>query len=569
MAVERVKLTPLHSIQFENLTELEPHEIAKKLEGSDLVLNTETKRLESQVDGRVQSKSFLEEAAWVRLLRGADGNKDEYLDLQEARDLIQQSFPAAEVSQIDPQGFLDAVAKLVERRYAPIAGNFQEWRAELAFKPTLDALEAYNHGIRIEEIRQADSVFNLRALHKTAGNILLFIPNNLIRRPFFGLTGQSKADESALILDDVAKASAKERYEARAEAIAALREVISAGQERGEVWALEGNLSAALSELEKTDETKATKLKVQLIALEIDRIVRLEDPKERYEALLSFAQAERPSFLGYGGGNSEDAHVWNYTGGRNNLYFARSLLGFLESKAISEDAGFDDALRTSSVEIQNEMLGDGGGFGNLASVGLTNLLCLGGLSCEPTPYREWGDEAEMDAVGRSLDIGLTVYSSHKGLQAFKEMWQLRRHTGIRGVARVWWENKKIIPPLPTKAWHAARLNIERDLADASRTAGKDLSRQGWVIQGVGWLKDKLFGKLPPLDPAMQRALHSAHQTGGKFMRRLTDGVIILLITQYADAKNAAYFNPFEKAKELDVDPWPDPTAPDPALTPIP
>src|SRR5262249_13183749 len=159
------------------------------------------------------------------------------------------------------------------------------------------------------------------------------------------------------------------------------------------------------------------------------------EDKDRYRKLLEFAKAERPGFLGFGSGNTRHRHFWNYLGTRNNLYFTRSVLQFLSSKAATQDAGHDKVMRAEARGLRKEMLGDGGGFGNIVSVALTQVTSLFGKLYKPTPYRSWSDEARLDVVGRGLDIGLMLYGGGKLWNALGEIRGLRRLKGWSGVGR--------------------------------------------------------------------------------------------------------------------------------------
>jgi len=578
----KVDIKPIEHLYPENLIGakdvLGTQTIAKLFEGTDLYVDSQTGELKTVLNGKVSVETFDEEAAVVRNIRAADTNGDNVIDMDEATAMIQKSYPKDQAEKINPEEYLKGIDNLIKKRYAVLEQNLERWKGELSFKPTLDALEVYNFGIYLDDVRQADSVFPLNGIiTKTGGNILSFLPVNAARiftkgRGPIPLLPHGTVPDNWLPMDAWAEHTASGRYEERKAALAKLNKITEDGIKAGEKWALEGNFDEALGKLSEGDRDLLT---VDLPGNKIHEILSIADDKQRYTALKDFAEGERPGFLGYFGGNATGwsrRNWFNWTGRHNNTYFARSVLSFLGSKAATADTQFNDRLHQDANSVRKDILGEGGGFTNMISWGLTGVLHLVSLGhVDQTPWRTWGDEAVEDGLGRAIDAGLMIYTSARGLGTFKEAWKLR---GVGGLNEVWGVMRKEFRPwpgrfFPTAALEARRLELEAQLAEAGEDASK--AKRGWFGRRVDWMKDKMFGKLPPveevLNPGQLKALKTAGSGMSKFGSFLTNGAVILYITQAADKKFEAHYNPYETDHELDMDPYPDPLKPDPLLYP--
>jgi hypothetical protein len=278
---------------------------------------------------------------------------------------------------------------------------------------------------------------------------------------------------------------------------------------------------------------------------------------------MEFAKAERPGFLGFGSGNTRQRHFWNYSGSRNNLYFARSVFKFLSSKAATQDGGHDKVMRAEARGLRKGMLGDGGGFGNIVSVAFTQVTSLFGKLYKPTPYRSWSDEAVLDSVGRSLDIGLMLYGGSKLWNALGEVRGLRRLQGWRGVGRAWREARREGKFNPVPAWREARLSAEKKVAELAVESQGPWAR---LKRKIGdRIQERLFKGLPPLSAQQKARLQKLGHHPHGFINKLTKAVVMTGVAGYADKKLQAYYNPFELNHETSLDRYPDPTRPDPAL----
>jgi len=580
--VDKVDIRPLDTLYFENLIGVNPAQTATLLRGSDLVLDAksgEMKRL--LAGGQTEARSLEEEKAWVDLIRGADTNGDKQIDLAEAKNLLTSNLPTEQASTVDPQQFLDSINELMLHRYGPISANFKAEQARNAFGPTMDAIRLYNRGIHVDEVSLAHRTIALNGIGKTATNTVFFIPS-LVRNIW--------SDSPLLVGDAVAEGAAEKKFWQREAAISSLQSVIDDGLRKNEPWALEGNLDEAMK---RVDSGTRDILNDELCTTRLHNILTLEDKKERYSQLLAFANGERPGFLGMGGGNSHITggwweSFWNLTGRRNNLFFAKTIFRFLAVKAASGDEGFDNNLDQQSRMAFSDMLGDGGGYANIAAVGLTNVLCLGGTVCEPTHYRDWSDEAKLDGLGRGIDGALMVWGARKAFNIFGEANRLRSFKGVREVFRVWRNEGSIFTPaeegasrfrpFPLSAWtegaNKAALEAEQLGLDTEKagTPGRFKKALNAVTSPLSSLKNWAFKGLPQLTAGQAAALKSAAgvaKTGGN---KLVRAVLILGIVQYNDDKFNAAFNPFEYGmtdldREANFDPYPDLTKPDPTLSP--
>ena len=572
--VTKVNVESLDSLYLENLFQMDPNEAGKRFSGSDLVLDTKTGSLSKTAkDGTVgEATSIEQEAAWVQTIREADANKDKFLDEDEVKKML-GALPADQASAIDPSKFLDSVQKLMENRYNPLSKNMKGWKAELAFRPTLDALDLYNQGLLNEGFRHANATIAFNGLTKTFANV-----GGFISYPVRRIGGKTEV----LWGDQKAMASAKKDFETRKEALGKLRAEIEKGVAAGESWAIEGKLGEAMKKL---DAKTVALLNDQMAATQIHEILTTPDAKERNQKMMEFAKKERPGFLGFGTGNTHEGwfnDVWNYSGHRHNLFFGRTTLRFLGTKAHSGDAATDDAMHKDARVTLADMNGDQlAGFNNLASVGLTNLVCVGGKLCTPTEYRDWSDEASMDGLGRGIDGAIMVFGGNRFLTRLGEAGKLARARGIYGaegsVAQVWktamGESKFNL--LAGGKWGEAALAAEKEaetLGLAGKTAkdgrfwklldrwdGVKTSMKEWIFRGV------------PLSAEQKALLEKGGKMTGKGLDKLTKGVVLWGIAGYADSKISPPFNPFEHglkdmSREAEFERYPDPTKPDPTLS---
>ncbi len=601
MTPPKVDIHSLDSLYLENLLGLEPNEAAKRFKGTDLVLDTETGELKKSGKdaSEVDVTSLEQEVAWVKTIReadgGVDGKKDGYVDLSEVKKLL-STLPAESAASIDPEKFLASIEKLMKDRYDPLATNMKGWKAELAFKPTLDALDLYNKGVLSADTEQAGATIALNSLTKTVANIGGFFsyPVRRFGGPTDVLWGDRKAREAA-----------KSNYEKRQAVIDRLKAVIDKGVAANESWAIEGKLDEALKKLSDED---AKILNDQLAATKINGILNIEDPKERYKQMMDFAKNDRPggpwNALWGKGNTSADADFWNYSGHRYNLYFARTVLRFLGTKAASGDGKADDTTHNDARQILADSQGDGGGFGNYAAVGLTGVGCgIGWVfsaghvhmkTCVTEP-RDWSDEDQMDALGRGIDGVIMVLGGNKFLGRLGEARKLAGFKGVftaEGVFGTWKGamaeslaadsklskyNPLVWNWLGGGKWAEAASSAEKE-AEKLGLAGK-AAQEGrfWKLMNK-WadaktaVKDWIF-KGVPLSAEQKALAEKMAKTSSTGMDKLTKGVILLGIVQYGDSKLSAPFNPFEQKldmgwmnREANFDRYPDPTKPDPTLS---
>lgn len=582
--IKSVNIQPLDNLYLENLLNLDIHEAAKQFSGTDLALDTQNGDLKRLLaGGKTEATSLDEEAAWIQLIRETDTNNDKSIDLEEVKNLLASNLAAEQANSIDPNEFLASIDSLMTQRYAPLAANMVALRSYHVFTPTLEAVKLYNDGIFSDEISLAQRTFALNGLGKTATNVVGFIPS---------LARNLWAESPLLLGDEAAKSSAEGRYQERKAAIASLEQTIAKGIEGNEAWAMEGNLSAAIATL---DEETRDILETELCASRLHKMLSLEEPKERYEALLSFAETERPGFLGYGGGNSRMREGWfgdwwNLSGRRNNLFFAKTMSRFLGVKTATEDPNYDQDLHERSRNLLTEMNGDGlSGFNNLAAVGLTNIFCIGGNLCDTTPYRNWSDEASMDSLGRGIDGALLFLASRRAFTFFGDVNRLSKARSLGESAKVWWQESSLFlrkaegaprfNPLAGDSLRKAAVAAEQE-AEALQLSGASIREEG--VRGVFSRISKPFSKmkkaagawlfrgLPPLSATQTALLKKSGSLASNGMGRLTRGVLIVGIMQYSDEKLSPPYNPFEHGlldynPEADFERYPDPTKPDPAF----
>ncbi|HKY62155.1 MAG TPA: hypothetical protein VJR29_01940 [bacterium] len=179
-------------------------------------------------------------------------------------------------------------------------------------------------------------------------------------------------------------------HENRKKALEALKKVVAEGIEKREPWAMQGDFIGMLNRLDRADQVALHDIPLS----EIHQILMLPDQKERAEKLYQLAIRERPQQDPYWG----------------NLYFARSILAYLGNRSTTGDAGFDKRMTEKANQTREEILGEGGSWVNIISVGLTNVLCLGGLLCDPTPYRSPGDAPlEYNRFDANHDLDASPY----------------------------------------------------------------------------------------------------------------------------------------------------------------
>lgn len=550
---DQVDIRSLYQLPMENLEGLQnlsPEEINQRFRGSDLLYDKSTgvlKRISTDEDGKtvVKETSLFREAQTVALLRQADADSDGYLEPDEARTFLKNEMGVGTSGNrvLYPGKFLEGVQKLMDARYHPIAGNIKRLDGAGASEPILTLLKTYNAGLLQDDVRHAHAVLPVNGLTKSAANIVLFVPSAI-----HNIFTDDQNDAPMLMGTALAQTEAQNRFNRAERAIANLRQVFLAGVEAGEAWAMTGDLDKALEKLEASDREIITD---QLAGKKIYQILKTESPQERFALLEEFAAGERPGFLGFGGGNTSDASFWNYLGWKRNTYMALSIQHYLVKKASTEDVEMDEARRTRARDTIQDIKGEGGGFTNLFMVGLTNVFSLGGTFFEPTPYREWGDTAEMNGVGRFANGAFAIWGGNKLIQGTSEALAVRRMHGLTGLSKTWWKNARLWKPLPVAALRTAAKteDLGYSLTQADRIINGAAAVVKWPFQKlffpITWLGGKIKRALPGLsksDEATEAAMN-LHQR--KPMGKLVRGVLLVGIMQYADEKITGPVSPFE------------------------
>ncbi len=589
MSVDKVDIRPLNTLYFDNILGFKPDEQAKMYEGSDLVLDKASGALKRMVAGQSEANAedvtIEQENEYVNLIRGADANGDGYLKVDEVRLLLQSALSSEQAAQVDPQAFLDSFAVLMEKRYAPIAENVKQFRGALAFRPTLDALELYSHGLYLDDMLHADAPFRVGGLTKTLTNSLLFVPKLGIK--IFD------HDTSVLQGDKWASDRAKSDYDSRQKSLENLKKVIDEGVDKEEPWALEGDLKGALAKLSSGDREN---LEDRMVAAEIHQILGIKDDKERYLKLQEFAVRERPGFLGFGSGNANGWNFWNISGKHNNLYFAKSALAFLLSKATTGDSEFDNTMRVDSRNIRKDMLGgENAGFNNIASVGLTGVGCgiayvftLGqkvNMDTCVTDYQPWGDEDKITGFGRAIEIGLITGGGMRFLSRAGQFNKIRALEGWGSAGKAWWTGLKATRwtrSFPVLGWNLFGGKALAETAEKAQETAKAIGAvekptmlgraagiATWPVRmiwrGITWPGRKAWSKwvdpyLPPLGPEAKAVLQKASNVGKKLPRWVT-GTLVFGAAISIDEKTRPYYNPYELDQEANFDRYPDPTKP--------
>jgi len=581
----KIDLKPIQNLYIENLIDaaevLGKEKVSKIFEGSDVYLDTKTGELKTNVNGQVKVLKLQEEADALRFVKSADADGNGELTLEELTPVLAKT-PGFE--KFKPEDFMQYLDVMVTKRYAVIAKNMEKFASDLAFKPLLDTLDTYNVGLYWDDVRQATSVMPLNGLTKTGVNIVTF-PRNIVRLITKGrgipiLPKDFIGDEWNLA-DGLAKKTAENEQKERSAAIQELRDKIAEGVKKGEDWAMKGNFDEAFKKLSAKSQDILSK---RIPAKEINDILAIKDDSKRYDALKAFAEGERPGALGLGGGKAGGASGWNYFGWHRNTVFARSIAAFLGSKAATQDKAYTDKLHKDANLLRKDILGDGGGFTNMVSWGLTGLLHIvtspipgDKFTVDQTPRRRWGDEASMDGVGRSLDAGIMLFLSYKGIKSFGEAWKLRGVGELNDVRNVFRANGVFgtmwneFKPFSNSLFAAEREGPVAARLAAAEEAGEAAKQPGWFGRQAARFKDTLFGKLPPMEEVLSPAQLKAYKAGGAVTSTagtvMTYGAVMLYITQNVDKAFESKYNPYETDHELDMDPYPDPMKPDPLLYP--
>lgn len=551
----KVDLTAIQNLYPENLLGAEkvidPQLVAAAFQGSDLKFDGKTGRMERIQDGKRWPVDLKTEAAYLKAIREADANRDGKLDLIETKKWIDGTFTKSEAAKIDPEQFLKSVQDLIAVRYKPLARNFEKLQGYLRYLPTLDLIKTYNDGILKDDIRQARSVMPLNGLTKTAGNVVGWPLYALYRGAAKIIRTLPQPTPGWFPMDELAVRMAQKRHARRAAVLESFDLLVKSEPPK--------NWEAGLKKLSERDRKLLTR---NIPAASIHKALNLADGKQRADALKKLAVAERPGFLGYGGGLATGlgtANLFNYTGRHNNLYFARSVLAFLGNK----HADPSGSIRKEANLLRREIRGDAGGFANLAARAITGTVCGTGYAlslgnrffktCRPTPYRAWGDEGRADFLGRLLNVGIGAFGVHKGFQAWKEAWGLRRFEGLRGVMGAWKENATWNRPVPIQALRKAK-----EAAELKWAVAGDLPRKpGWLAGRLEAWKEKAFKGLPPLSETQRKAVDALSRSRHKTMDRIVEGVLILAAVQASDKRMRAPYNPFETNHQLEAAPYPD------------
>jgi len=528
--INSIDIRPIQNLYLENLIEVEgtlgPEEFSQLFQGSDLYYNAKTRKLDAFIGGKIVSHTLYDEAEGVNFIKNTDLDGNGVLRREELAEFVKKT-----ELRMDPDVLFNAIDQSIKIRYGIVAKNAEDFLADVAFKPLLESLDAYNGGIYLDDLRQASSVMPLNGLTKTALNILTFLGNagRLItkERGPIPLLSKDTFSDNYFFADHWAAQSAESSYKKRSKAIQEFRQVIAEGRHNGEAWAKEGDFAQAFPKLSPDAQRLLTQ---DIPAKKINDILSIADGKKRHEALLAFAEAERPGFLGYFGGNATGfgtASFFNYTGRHNNLAFARSVLFYLNGQAKTEDPDFDKKIGRQSTQIRSDMLGDGGNFTTTGAWGVTGLLHLLSFGhFEQTPWRRWADESKMDAVGRGLDAGITLFLAYKSLRSISYAADLAKASKLEEVLNV-------VKKSPLKTL----------LNELSPFAKESLFETQRLALGT----DKvLLGKLG-ITTSMIGSYYLAKD---------------IVLAEFNDS-----YNPYEANYRLNLDPYPDPTKPDPEFYP--
>lgn len=603
-----VNISALNKIQLGNLDGLDPKDKSNLFKGTGLVYDEKTDNVAPEKPG--QGETNLEmERAYIESLRNADANHNNDLDLSEVKKLITDSLPPETAATIDPKQFLNNVKALMDGRYNQLGKNFDSFRGQLAFGPTLDALKYYNDGLLSEGYRHANAVLPLNGIPtKSVVNIALS-PWSAVRALFGTDKNKNAAHDpaqQALVADKWAMETAKKNHEERGAAITKLQDVIKEGMKNNEDWALKVDIEAALGKL---DPNSQKLLRNELAAPRLHQIMTTEDPKKRYDEMKKFADKERPGFAGIGTGNTSAGwfntdDLWNISGHRHNTVFARTMYLFLASKANSKDPEFDSALHKEAKSSLFDSGGDGGGFNNLASMGFTGVGCGIGwlftagqkvnMSTCVTDYRDWSDEEIIDGPGRGLDGAIMVLGANgmwNRAGQFRKLRGLMSENSLRAIAEakageenltlfdslraygqgyrkalpIWFDGAKTFRPVTVPKSGALNpfskfLNFGGDeklykaaIEEAEALQGAKPT-QGWFGRKIGGL----FKGLPELS-AEQKALLAKAGSASKKGFDFTKAFCVVGIASMADSKLNPAYDPFPIDRSADFERYPDPT----------
>ncbi len=130
---KQVDLQPIQKLYLENLLAQDSNQkicdsaaiqeighprVAKVFEGTDVFLTKDgqLEQLEDGTDGqKVKIQTPLsEEAAFILMIRNADTNHDQALDIDEARKMLQTQFSKEEYEKIDPEAFLKRIDERIK-----------------------------------------------------------------------------------------------------------------------------------------------------------------------------------------------------------------------------------------------------------------------------------------------------------------------------------------------------------------------------------------------------------------------------------------------------------------------
>lgn len=420
------------------------NELAKQLEGSDLYYDPQAITFAKLVGGETQAIDILKEARFVRELALADEDKDGQLTKAEVQDMLVKHLGADESSRYDVSRFLGDIENLMATRYRPIAQNMQSYRSQLQWKPSLDAVKAYSHGLMLEDIRQSQAFLHPNGWSKSALNIPGFLGAGTYNTFLKGISYLTEVSEnsyaSMMPFDEVAFQNALEAKNQRDVALIHLERALSEGHRQGTDWYRSLDMAGLLSYMENKNEDFAESariLKEELPLEKLHEILIQEDGQKVWEDLLAFAAQERPQFLSaFGGGNTNksiwggahESHWYNafgllddknfnrVLGNRHNLYFANSVFSMMVAARLTDNDDFNTQLRQEAMAERKDMMGDGGGFSNLI---WSTLI----FSHE---RKDWSDVNALDGVGQVFNALFWIWQGPKIYQGLKDLGALRR-----------------------------------------------------------------------------------------------------------------------------------------------
>ena len=296
--------------------------------------------------------------------------------------------------------------------------------------PTLERvvgfLEAYNEGLRRAQLSNSQDF----SLLKSGTNFVACVPYF-----FFGSPDKTQGESACFYGDNLATRQIEEEYKARLGDIHLFKRMMSEAILNREPWALQFEGEAMVTHL--SSWIPDSRLTHHLRLLDLVKILTMQDPVARHQALLDLALSELAD-----GNDNIETKFYNLSGAFYNNYFARSLLVKLGEE------GMTPVIREAAHAHFMASKGQGGNLYN----GLWSVLTL---SDAPA----WAAEEKQKVGNQLFEFGMWLGPIPKSIKGSFRGVKWAAKWGLQRVGRLVPGAKRFVPNFIAKRFSQVKTPV--------------------------------------------------------------------------------------------------------------